>query len=105
MDLPIVAEHLHVELALIEDEALQIRRADDDLCALRRGAAARLDGSEELNQRARIGVAEVRERGHAGSGKALAEQRPELLVCMRRHARRDAGPELAAVGVAAVAAG
>ena len=107
MQLAIVAEQLHVELALVEDEAFE-RPATGErhLRALGRRAPARFQRPQETESgQAASRLVQIRECRHAGRRKALTEHGRQFLIRARRDAQSRCSGQLSAVAVAAVAAG
>ena len=106
VDPAIVSQQLEVVRALIEDQTRKRAAAGErDGGADRSGAVARLQRPQIADEIAGLGLTQVRKRRHARGRQPLAKERRQILVAPRRHARRNAGTELAAVSVAAVAAG
>ena len=106
MDLAVVAEQLQVAVGLVEDQAFELAAVGErDGGSDRAGAAARTERAQEPHEAVTLGGGQAGESRHARGGPALAHERVELLIGLRRGPHRDRGTELAAVAVAAVAAG
>jgi hypothetical protein len=102
----IVAEQLHVERALVEDESFERPAAGDRYdSAFRPRPGARTQCPDKAHEIARFLFRQIGERRHPGTGQPLTKERRQIRIASQRYSQRNGRAELAAVAVAAVAAG